>query len=610
MAIRIALWLTSCVILSTFARPFLQKSPQNPPPSAGPLIVNTQSGRAVFDVECGGEASPIGWTIVVGSLGDSRQEYSVRLSSNPIAECEIDSYLPLHTDSQDGAVQFGIGRGIGSDVEATGLVVRDRVQYGRLTHSSDEPVPSVISRTFHMHVTDGSLTEPEHYVAVKARCVAAGDRVNVFLDEQVDQGELASGLVEQLTMEFDNGVIAEMERRFGFVNDIDGDGRFAVLLSPWLSRLQGGTVSLKGFVRSSDFRTTHPAPFSNQSDLLYLNSNLRPGADLSTLLAHEFTHAIVSDRRRHEVGEEDDWLNEGLAHVSETRFGNSLTNIGHRIARFHFDSSQCPLVVSDYYDADMWRHHGCRGATWSFVNYLQTHYGDKVIDELIQTKSCGIRSIERVTATRFTKLFRNWSAAVFESNVTQSEVLTNRSGNWLFSRPQTQVWDLKQDLKATVRGTACFGIQVSEPGRHRIKVTADSGAELQVTLIPIHQANHHTETTVEAVVDDDAEFVVSVFGLDVKRIISVCVEDHSASPSRSYRIDLNGMSIDEDVVEKDACELTVRATCTGMLNAEAVKVLYETTRGETVCLHGSVTRRKTRRLAYESDVLLNDREQR
>ena len=112
----------------------------------------------------------------------------------------------------------------------------------------------------------------------------------------------------------------------GPISDPDQNGRLSVLLTPWLGRLQGGTVSVRGFVRSSDFRTDLAAPFSNRADLLYLNSDLPQGTALQTLLLHEVAHAALArhpttDRSPGNQLDWDDWLNEGLAHLAERRCG-------------------------------------------------------------------------------------------------------------------------------------------------------------------------------------------------------------------------------------------------------------------------------------------------
>ena len=49
-------------------------------------------------------------------------------------------------------------------------------------------------------------------------------------------------------------------RQFGRARDVDGDGRFTVLMSSWLTRLAGGRHAVDGYVRGADFDATLAAP--------------------------------------------------------------------------------------------------------------------------------------------------------------------------------------------------------------------------------------------------------------------------------------------------------------------------------------------------------------
>ena len=76
-------------------------------------------------------------------------------------------------------------------------------------------------------------------------------------------------------------------------HDVDGDGRFTVLLSSWLGRLGDGRHAVDGFVRVTDLDPLYSPPFGNRCDMMYLSTGLRPGPHLRTVLAHEYMHAVV-----------------------------------------------------------------------------------------------------------------------------------------------------------------------------------------------------------------------------------------------------------------------------------------------------------------------------
>src|SRR5207249_7185987 len=136
------------------------------------------------------------------------------------------------------------------------------------------------------------------------------------------------------------------------VQDDGRDGRFTMLMPPWLGKRQGGKVAVDGFVRGSAFSRDVAAPFSNHCDMMYLNANLRPGPHLRTLLAHEYTHAVVFSE--HVFGDylpglpaqdEESWLNEGLAHLAEEAHGHGWSNLDYRVSAFLNSPEDYPLVV-------------------------------------------------------------------------------------------------------------------------------------------------------------------------------------------------------------------------------------------------------------------------
>ncbi|HUE17104.1 MAG TPA: hypothetical protein VMR25_23195 [Planctomycetaceae bacterium] len=276
------------------------------------------------------------------------------------------------------------------------------------------------SRTFSLHVTDGSLDDPAQYATIHARTIAEGRQVRVYLDDQQSRSDLAHGLVQEVIDLFDDDVIPRFRGVLGTYRDVDHDGRFAILLSPWLSRLQGGRTSVGGFVRGSDFQTCLGLPFSNRCDMMYVNSQTLPGPHLRTLLIHEYTHAVCFSRRtadtfgRSRFPEEEDWLNEAIAHCAESLFQGGWSNLDYRISRFLNDPAAFPLVVGDYYRAGLWRCHGCRGATYLFLRYCVERFGPETLTRLIGNPAHGTHNIELATGCSFDRLFRDWTLSLLD----------------------------------------------------------------------------------------------------------------------------------------------------------------------------------------------------
>ena len=216
---------------------------------------------------------------------------------------------------------------------------------------------------------------------------------------------------------FDEAVYPEARRRLGRCLDVDRDGRFTLFFSGRLDRL-AGNAALSGFVRSADFYRDLAAPFGNRADMMYLNTDLQPGPYLRTILAHEYTHAVVCSE--HVFGDylpglvrqdEESWLGEALAHAAEDLHGFSRANLDYRVSAYLSDPSRYPLVEADYYAAGLWRTHGCRGATYLFLRRCVDRDGPDLLARLVQSNLAGAANLEAATGKSFAELFRDWTTA-------------------------------------------------------------------------------------------------------------------------------------------------------------------------------------------------------
>lgn len=336
------------------------------------------------------------------------------------------------------------------------------------------------------------LEDPRGYVRVMATVVAEGRDVRVYSDTRVTPGEIAPGLIEEVIRLLDERIIPRSREFLGTHADIDGDGKLAVLLTPWLGRLQGGRTSVNGFVRSSDFQPFVAAPYGNRADVLYLNSALRPGTELAALLAHEYTHAVCCSMRSPDSGrppghpQEADWLNEAIAHVAERMHAAGWSNLDRRVQSFLENPQETPLVVCDYYRAGLWRDPACRGATFLFLQWCADCFGESLLSALVNNPQTGIENVETVTGQSFATLYRQWTVALHEGAL-PSLSLHGQLGNCTLGGPHRQEWQPMQGaLDITLRGTAtafvrCVFPKSSDRSR-RIVLDAPREAHLQVTL--------------------------------------------------------------------------------------------------------------------------------
>jgi hypothetical protein len=374
-------------------------------------------------------------------------------------------------------------------------------------------------RTFYLFTREHDFQDPAGYTAVRAELRATGRHCLVYVDgEQHDV--VRPAVLDDIVHTFDAEVWPRTRQELGGALDVDRDGRFAVLLTGWLGRLCDGKVALGGFVRGSDFDRDLPAPFGNRCDLLYLNSDLEAGPHLRTLLAHEYTHAVVFSAHLHggylpEVPphDEEGWLNEGLAHLAEDAHGYGWSNLDYRVSAFLGAPQRYQLVVPDYYAAGLWRTPGNRGAAYLFLRWCARRYGPGLARELTQSSLSGVANLEAATRERFADLFRQWTVALLPAScvsVGQAACLSGVApgqagslsyeksgscgvlGSRLLAGPHVRELPLVAgEQEVQLAGTsAAYFLLCSPAGTHaRLTVTAPAGADLQVSLIRLPESS-------------------------------------------------------------------------------------------------------------------------
>jgi hypothetical protein len=487
-----------------------------------PYVVDVDRDQADLDLEFQPNSR---YTLVISSLAHGTESFHVMATARPIA---VTKRLPRRLPAVQplrAVVESLVPVSRGSDNSVSTSASSGKMAPDPPAATTPANTRGTPSRVFALHVTDGSLDDPTQYAKVPAQQVAVGRNVRVYLDNQQSIKELPPGLVSSIADLFDNELIPRFRAVFGTYRDVDGDGRFSVLLSPWLARLQGGRTSIGGFVRGSDFQASISPPFSNRCDMMYVNSQTIPGPHLRTLLIHEYTHAVSFSRRtgadpsHAAYPEEEDWLNEALAHCAESLFDGGWTNLDYRISRYLNDTAAYPLVVEDYYRAGLWRCHGCRGATYLFLRYCVERFGTQMLTRLITTPARGTRNIELATGCSFERLFRDWTLSLLEdaasipAGKTAAHANSNESseklarldlygfvGPWGLAGPRARDWVVDSGpLTLELKGTsAAFLVAAASPkgGTRRIHLSGTRGMQLQVSLVALPQ--NRPEVEVEA----------------------------------------------------------------------------------------------------------------
>jgi hypothetical protein len=449
-----------------------------------PVAVAVHDGLARFRLpapEAGSES-----LVIVSSLASSPGPYAVRLDASPVAEASIPDQAPEAPTRPPKLLRY-------------------------LPEPLQEPRAELppARRDFSMMVRDGDVAIARNYVTVRGVLRAVGKHVQVYVADE-DQGQVAPELLKDLVATFDDRILPVSAQSVGLASDVDGDGRFTILLSSWLTRLGDGRNAVDGFVRVSDLDSAFPPPFGNRCDMMYLSTALQPGLHLRTVLAHEYMHAVVFSHKSRRAagagpasGEEEGWLDEALAHLAEDAHGFSRSNIDYRISAFLSQPERYSLVVEDYYAADLFRSHGNRGSTYLFLRWCVDQYGPDLVPALIQSRLRGRANLEQVTGSSFADLLRHWSVALYLSGLDPEPIAkTNKPDRYssVNVRSPMEDWELAGPWTAhvvaggaaeswTTAGTSSHFVVVraSAAGAVEVTVTGPPQAELQVTAVPLPQ---------------------------------------------------------------------------------------------------------------------------
>jgi len=456
------------------------------PPKAGVAYkVDVHHEQARFDLVLEENSE---YDLIVSCLGTFDRECRIVCSAQQIDVPILDSYsaiIPLDIKQRSPLGESLILPGFTRHKEPTSQAV----YFTKHPEGTSE-------KKFYLHVTEGDLSDPKQYACVKAVRVGEGKEVRVYLDAQEDSNSIANNLVEEIVRIIDDEIVPDSKSLYGQCRDSDADGKFTILLSPWLDRLSGGKISIGGFVRSSDFMDWSYPPFGNRCDMMYLNSKLTPGKHLKALLAHEYAHAVAfgirsqNETRSEPLPAEEDWLSEAIAHLSENYHDAGWSNIDYRIETFLKNTSAYPLVVSDYYGSGMWRNHGCRGATYLFLRWCVDRFGWSFLPRLMNSTSCGIDNVTLCSGMKFEELYRRWSLSLLKTagEFHGSIDLDSRIGRYELNGPKIDNWNITQQSSRQIllKQTTTTYLKITTPnhaGCFRISLVAKPGANLQVTIL-------------------------------------------------------------------------------------------------------------------------------
>ena len=257
-----------------------------------------------------------------------------------------------------------------------------------------EPVLTPINEgdtmPFHVTLDDGE-------VEISAVAERVSDHAYFFFDTRFPPSDSD---LDRAVERFESEIWPSVTGLFGPVPTpgVDGDPRIVILHSV----LGGGTG---GYFSATDTFPKELFEFSNERDMIYISTSLRPGTDqYSGVLTHELQHAVNFAGAE---GEEA-WLNEGLSELAATRAGFTAPS--------HLNYLRAPDT-----QLNSWPTEGdplsSYGASQLFTEYLIDQYGgEESIPTLISNEAHGFESVQAYLDTfgngdRALDVFRNWTVA-------------------------------------------------------------------------------------------------------------------------------------------------------------------------------------------------------
>ena len=215
-------------------------------------------------------------------------------------------------------------------------------------------------------------------------------------DQSVSQNAL-----ERAATTFEEEIYPKVTAVFGeeWTPGVDND--------PHLNILNARLNGVGGYYSSSDEYPLSVSNFSNQREIIYINTGAVPVGSPFYLevLAHELQHAVHWNAD----ASEETWVNEGLAELAITIAGFGPGNIelflrSRPTSLIHWPLT--PFWTGPYY-----------GGSSLFMHYLVEHYGDRNdLRPLLEEPENGITGVTAYLKTSghdatFRDVFRDWAVA-------------------------------------------------------------------------------------------------------------------------------------------------------------------------------------------------------
>lgn len=480
--------LCSVEIIASLARDQSSTPPQSRSEKLGPLVhasampagVDTPQPEPTWDV------ADETWLVVGNPGSPSGSPVRVRLSmidhsvENPHGQLPVQhgQVLNIRTASLRKVVPITRPTGTGS-ILAPPRPIGAAPSQPAETSQGESSVGR--ARTFFLPLRNG----PPHPAPLTCIPLRSNSFITVLAESSLVADPTIADLAGEIATLFTASFGAKLIDLAGPVVDRDGDGRLAIVITTALEAWGSPDRPVEGLTRSTDFERGANRPESNQADVIFLSHRIRRGSQLRAVLAHEFCHAAVFGRvadASPSQGRVEGWLNEALAHVVETRAAETDSNLRHRIDAFAARPLDAPLRVVDMGTPRYWRHDGCRGAGFLFLNWCDVRSSGTLVRELRTASALTTVDLERLTGTPFEELFREWTVSLGQGLLDDVNIDRDRQPDLRDSHSDQAVpanqsapvrvsfaeWDVTKstDYELSVAGTTAAYLRIRFAGRN------------------------------------------------------------------------------------------------------------------------------------------------
>lgn len=427
--------------------------------------------RSVIETECWNQIeiqNLANQELASFETGDSESDFYVVITSNgnPLDVHEISmECVPTEKNrlSRHNVID------VISTVKET-VPVKPWVTLVNFRKTSSDRIQKSLPNHFEIPVFYDTNSPPETTTTVKSQVVAQGNWVTVYLDNAELDSYSPNRLAREIVLELESNVGAKVVDLLGLKSQSRNQPLSILLTTQFIPhqtfRAQNEKVPLRGFVKSFDSAN------GEINDLICMDSRLGTNAELSTLLTHEFTHVVTARADRLNRRIREDWMSEALAHLSEIRCGCGLENLNPRIKAFLANPHSKPLQIDNFRESGFYRDPVSRGAGALFLDFCVTHFGVKMLKNLVHSDQSSIETLEQVSQISFPQLLQNWGLELADSR------MENRS------KQSVQFIEFNKDLlNEQMYGTSNLFIRCSniKPGT-AIRILATEGSEIQVAV--------------------------------------------------------------------------------------------------------------------------------